>query len=115
VPLSCNLGTLTPWNNLGHSRPVTGLLYLLSGSHYLKRDLTIFHHNIRGTNNKTDETVNKIVTNPPHVLYFTDHLKTYQLYSILFPNYKLGAKFCGKIYRNGGSAHIFTNPFNSLM
>ena len=26
---SCNLGTLTYWNSLGHSRPVTGLLYLL--------------------------------------------------------------------------------------
>jgi len=28
VPLSWNLGTLTSWNPLGHSRPVTGLLYL---------------------------------------------------------------------------------------
>ena len=28
MPLSCNLGTLTSWNPLGHSRPVTGLLYL---------------------------------------------------------------------------------------
>jgi hypothetical protein len=28
VPLSCNLGTLTSWNPLGHSRPVPGLLYL---------------------------------------------------------------------------------------
>ena len=26
VPLSWNLGTLTSWNPLGHSRPVTGLL-----------------------------------------------------------------------------------------
>jgi hypothetical protein len=29
VPLSWNLGTLTSWDPLGHSRPVTGLLYLL--------------------------------------------------------------------------------------
>ena len=28
VPLSRNLGTLNSWNPLGHSRPVTGLLYL---------------------------------------------------------------------------------------
>ena len=28
VPLPWNLGTLTSWNPLGHSRPVTGLLYL---------------------------------------------------------------------------------------
>jgi len=27
--MSCNLGTLTSWNPLGYSRPVTGLLYLL--------------------------------------------------------------------------------------
>ena len=30
VPLSWNLGTLTSWKPLGHSRPVTGLLYLLT-------------------------------------------------------------------------------------
>ena len=29
-PLSRNLGTLTSWNPLGQSRPVTGLLYLLT-------------------------------------------------------------------------------------
>jgi len=29
LPLSQNLGTLTSWNILGHSRPVTGLPYLL--------------------------------------------------------------------------------------
>ena len=29
VPLSRNLGTLTSWNPLGTSDPVTGLLYLL--------------------------------------------------------------------------------------
>ena len=28
MPLSRNLGTLTSWNPLGHSGPVTGLLYL---------------------------------------------------------------------------------------
>jgi hypothetical protein len=28
VPLPYNLGTLTSWNPVGHSRPVTGLLYL---------------------------------------------------------------------------------------
>ena len=39
VPLSFNLGTLTSWNPLGQSRPVTGLIYLLffffkDNSHY---------------------------------------------------------------------------------
>ena len=31
VPLSWNLGTLNSWNTLGHSRPVTGLLYSTYG------------------------------------------------------------------------------------
>jgi hypothetical protein len=34
VPLSRNLGTITSWNPLGHSRPVTGLLYLFTAIHY---------------------------------------------------------------------------------
>jgi hypothetical protein len=40
VPLSWNLGTLTCWNPLGHSRPVTGLLYLYL---YLHTYLRIFN------------------------------------------------------------------------
>jgi exonuclease III len=47
--------------------------------------------------------VNTVVTDPPHVLCFTEHhLKTCQLDSIRFQNYKLGANFYRKIYRNGG-------------
>ena len=76
----------------------------------------IFYQNIRGINNKTDEIVNTIATDPPHVLCCTEHhSKTYQLDNILFQNYKLGAKFCREMYRNGGAAYLFKNPFNSLM
>ena len=40
--------------------------------------LMIFHQNIRGLEDKTDEIVNIIETNPPHVLCFTEHhLKFY--------------------------------------
>jgi len=39
VPLSCNLGTLTSWNNLGHSRPVTGRLFTFTFQLLLKRRL----------------------------------------------------------------------------
>jgi len=47
---------------------------------FFKWDLMIFHQNIRGISNKTDEFVNTVVTNPPHVLCFTEHhLKTHQL------------------------------------
>ena len=33
MPLSRTPGTLTSWNALGHSRPVTGLIYLSSQYH----------------------------------------------------------------------------------
>jgi len=68
-----------------------------------KWNLMIFHQSIRGISNKIDGFVNTIVTNPPHVLCFTEqHLKTYQLDNILLQTYKLGDNFCRKIYRNGG-------------
>ena len=35
MPLSRNLGTLTSWNPQGHSRPVTGLIYLTYGWMFL--------------------------------------------------------------------------------
>ena len=39
VPLSRNLGTLTSWKPLGHSRPVMGLLYLYLYNALLKYEL----------------------------------------------------------------------------
>ena len=41
VPLSWNLGTLTSWNPLGHSRTLTGLLYIFiySTTNVVKRTL----------------------------------------------------------------------------
>jgi len=46
VPLSWNLANLTPWDPLGHSRPVTGLLYLyvtVIVAHYRTNRSTILH------------------------------------------------------------------------
>jgi hypothetical protein len=52
-----------------------------------KQDLMIFHQNIRGINNKINEILNTVATNPPHVLCFTEHhLNSYQLDNILFQN-----------------------------
>jgi len=74
---------------------------LISGS--LRKDLTIFHQNIRGLKDKTDEIMNNIGTNPPHVLCFTEHhLESCQLDSVQLLNYTLVAKFCRTTYRNGG-------------
>jgi hypothetical protein len=84
-------------------------LYLVS--HHLEQDLIIFHQNIRGINNKTGEIVNTIVTNPPHVLRFTEHhLKTYQLDNILFKIISLMLNFVGKYTEMVGPAYLFRIP-----
>ena len=62
----------------------------------------IFHQNIRGLKDKTEEIINNIATNPPHVLCFTEHhLESYQLDSVPLLNYRLVANFCRTSYRNG--------------
>ena len=72
-------------------------------SYSSNKDLMIFHQNIRGLEDKTDEIVNIIETNPPCVLCFTEHhLSSYQLDVIILLNYKLGASFCREVYKNGG-------------
>ena len=71
-------------------------------SYSSNKDLMIYHQNIRGLPDKTDEIVNIIETNPPHVLCFTEHhLKSYQLDDIILLNHKLGASFCREVYKNG--------------
>jgi hypothetical protein len=48
MALSCNLGTLTSWNPLGHSRPVTGLFYVYLYLYYNKQsNVTIYEGNVQ--------------------------------------------------------------------
>ena len=96
-------------------KPVTLPELSTNRKHLVPQDLMIFHQNIRSLNNKIDEILNSFESNPPHILRFTEHyLKSYQLDKIFFQNYQLGAEFCRKRYKNGGSAHISMNLFNFL-
>ena len=53
--------------------------------HLVSQDLMTFHQNIRSLNNKTDEILNTLESNPPHLLCFTEqHLKSYQFDNIFF-------------------------------
>ena len=55
VPLSRNLGTLTFWNPLGHSRPVTGLLLLMDTN-----TTFVSCHHIRDVNPDVHHCVHKV-------------------------------------------------------
>jgi hypothetical protein len=65
--------------------------------------LNIFHQNIRGLRNKTDEILCHISQNPPHVLCFTEHhLKSTEIISTHTDKYSLGASYCRKYFHEGG-------------
>jgi len=68
-----------------------------------QKDFLIFHQNIRGLKGKTEEILNNIATNQPHVLCFMEHhLESHQLDCIQLQSYRLVAKFCRITHRYGG-------------
>jgi len=82
-----------------------------SVSGFSKKDLKIFHQNIRGLKGKTEEIMDNIATNPPHVLCFTEHhLESHQFDSVPLLNYRLVATFVEQIIEMVGSVSMFMNP-----
>ena len=66
-------------------------------------DLIIFHQNIRGLYNKTDELLNFWTTKYPHILCLTEHhLRDQEINSTCIKFYNLGAKYCRKGHKYDG-------------
>jgi hypothetical protein len=66
-------------------------------------NLLIYHQNIRGINNKTDELLSQWESKFPHVLCLTEHLVTKaEITRISINSYNLGAYFCRKSRKDGG-------------
>jgi hypothetical protein len=65
--------------------------------------LVIYHQNIGGINNKTEELLSQWKLNLLHVLCFTEHhLTKLEITCIAIKFYNLGAHFCHKSKKNGG-------------
>ena len=63
----------------------------------------VYHQNTRGLSNKTEELISFLSLNFPQVLCLTEHhLKDSEMYFTYRDQYKLGAKFCRKSFKNGG-------------
>jgi len=75
-----------------------------------KRNLTMFHKNIRGlATNKIDDLTIYLQMNPIHVLCITEHhLDCNEIETIHLPNYNLNTKFCRTKLKKGGVC-IFTH------
>jgi hypothetical protein len=60
------------------------------------------YQNIRGLFGKTEQLLNSLSYDLPHIICLTEHhLKEYEINSIFLENYVLGAKFSRSIYKNG--------------
>jgi exonuclease III/uncharacterized protein YutD len=72
-----------------------------------KNKLLIFHQNIRGLFNKTEELVISWSTEAPHILCLSEHhLLNQEINNTWIQNYNLGASYCRK-NRKGGGVGIF--------
>jgi hypothetical protein len=65
---------------------------------------TVLHQNIRGIKDKTSELIGSMLPMLPQVVCLTEHhLKDHEIENISMPYYTLGAKFCRKKMKQGGT------------
>jgi len=68
-----------------------------------KSVLRLFHQNIKGMRNKTNELISSMHPNFPHILFHTEHhTKQRELQHIYRENYTLGANYHRKILEKEG-------------
>jgi hypothetical protein len=65
---------------------------------------TVLHQNIRGIRDKTNELIGSMLPTLPQVVCLTEHhLKDHEIENVSMPHYTLGAKFCRKNMKQGGT------------
>jgi hypothetical protein len=63
----------------------------------------IFHQNIRSLKSKVDELSSARFSDYPHIMCLTEHhLKGYEINNLPIDHFKLGSKYCGHEFKNGG-------------
>jgi hypothetical protein len=74
----------------------------------------VYHHNIRGLKDKVQEFTTSLFWDFSHILCLTGlHLKEDKIDMASIANYKLGAKFCRWVLKNGGVCIFMYDPLNS--
>jgi hypothetical protein len=68
-----------------------------------KTNLSIFHQNIRGLFNKTDELITSWTTEASHILCLSEHhLLNHEINNTWIQYYNLGTSYCRKTQKGGG-------------
>ena len=81
------------------------------------KTIKIFHQNIRGLGNKTNELYCHLHHDFPHVLCISEHhLRESELWLTHLANYYLGAGYCRKNFLKGGvSIFVYRNlKYNNI-
>jgi len=81
------------------------------------KSLKIFHQNVRGLGNKTNELYCHLHHDLPHILCLSEHhLSESELQLIHLANYSLGASYCTKTFLKGGvSIFVYRNlKYNTI-
>jgi hypothetical protein len=95
------------------SKPNSDQGNLCIDSQYDKRKLLIFHQNIRGLSNKTNEILCNFLSESPHFLCFTEHhLSVSEIQSVHIDSYTLGAYYCRNQMWKGGVCIFVKNVIN---
>jgi hypothetical protein len=76
------------------------------------KTLKIFHHNIRGLGNKTNEIYCHLHHDFPHIFCISElHLRESELWLTHLANYLLGASYCRKTFLKGGVSIFVYNHY----
>lgn len=68
-----------------------------------QNNLIIYHQNIRGIINKTDELLLSFTSELPHVICLSEHhLKDFEINTISLNQYILASEYCRKNFKQGG-------------
>ena len=68
-----------------------------------QNNFIIYHQNIRGINNKTDELILAFTSELPHGICLSEHhLKEFEINSITLNQYVLASIYCRKNFKQGG-------------
>jgi hypothetical protein len=108
-------------NNIKNDIPVQSELNPDQGNpcidnQYDKRKLLIFHQNIRGLRNKTNEILCHFGSESLHFLYLAEyHLSGLEIHTIHIDGYTLGAYYCRNQWQKRGVCIFVKNVINYLV
>ena len=105
--------TATHCNELNHYKSQNYTTFSIPETS--KKDLVIFHQNIRGLSiTKLDELLVSLSINTPHIICLTEHhLSTNEIDTTVLTNHRLGAHFCRNTYKNGGACLFISELIQS--